>query len=45
MRRAVSSAKQLGFSIANEEVLRSAVALLCETRKSTDGNAAFVFWR
>ena len=37
MRRAVSSAKQLGFSIANEEVLRSAVALLCETEKAPVG--------
>jgi len=37
MRRAVSSAKQLGFSIANEEVLRRAVALLCETEKAPMG--------
>ena len=34
MRRAVNSAKQLGFSIASEEVLRSAVALLCEVEKA-----------
>lgn len=37
MRRAVISAKQLGFSIANEEELRSAVALLCEAEKAPIG--------
>ena len=37
MRRAVSSARQLGFSIANEEQVRSAVALLCDTEKAPYG--------
>jgi branched-chain amino acid aminotransferase len=37
MRRAVSSARQLGFSIADEEEIRRAVSLLCETEGTPYG--------
>jgi branched-chain amino acid aminotransferase len=37
MRRAVSSARQLSFSIAGEEEVRSAVKLLCENEKAPTG--------
>ena len=37
MRRAVTSSKQLGFSIAGEDVVRKGVALLCSTEKYSNG--------
>lgn len=37
MRRAVTSARQLGFSIAGEEQVRTAVTLLCDTEKYSYG--------
>ena len=37
MRRAVASCKQLGISIAGEEQVRAAVALLCQTQRYPNG--------
>jgi branched-chain amino acid aminotransferase len=37
MRRAVTSSRQLGFSIASEDDVRAGVALLCKTEKFPNG--------
>jgi len=37
MRRAVTTSKQLGFSIASEDDVRAGVALLCKTEKYPNG--------